>query len=385
MKKWLSIICFVVFFGIAPSAFAKLEQGSSITHVADQIFTENVTVTTQDFSSEASYNRDVVLLSGNALMNSYIEGDLLSATQEIEIRGEIEGDVRVAGGTVVLNGIIHGDLLVFGGEVRATSESVILGEAIILGGRFVHEGFIQGDTKVISGKVTLGGEFDGNIRITTQDLILGKDLILNPEKQNDYFAPREALIPVGLKGVLEYNKTSLWYKNPGFQSSASLFFGFWSILKFITSAVMIFLLYFIFKNFVENIKKQGSKKWVKSGVVGVIAFLALPTLALLLMVSLIGLPIGILLMLLFWSLLIVRISLTSFVVSKWLPGLWKKISGKEYVETQYSPLLWAIIALALLTVINYIPYIGAFVVNALSIVAFGAALIVLYKNIFRRS
>jgi len=286
---------------------------------------------------------------------------------------------------VVLNGIIHGDVLVFGGEVRATEKSAILGEAVVLGGWFVHEGIVQNDARIISGNVTLGGTFSEDLTVTTQDLILDETLVLNSEYQSSYFAPREALIPEGFEGLLEYNKTSLWYKNSDFQSSASLFFGFWALLKFVTNAVLIFLLYFIFKNFVENIKNQGSKKWLKSGVVGIIAFLALPALAILLMVSLIGLPIGVLLMLVFWSLLILRVSLASFVVSCWLPELWKKISGKEYTETQNSPVLWAIVALALLTITGYIPYVGSIIVNGITLIAFGTTLIVLYKSIFRRS
>jgi len=385
MKKWLPLVCFSVFFGIAPSVFAEIEHGNSLTHNADQIFRENVTITTQEFSSEGVYNRDVVLLAKEALMNGYIEGDLLAATQEIEIRGEVEGDVRVIGGSVLLNGIIHGDVLVFGGEVRATEDSVILGEGVVLGGRFIHEGIMQDEVKIISGKVTLGGSFSEEVTVTTQDLILNEELILNPESQNSYFAPREALTPAGLEGLFEYNKTRLWYKNADFQSSSSLFFGFWTLLKFVTNAVLIFLLYFIFKRFVESVKKLGSEKWLRSGVVGVVAFLAFPALALLLMVSLIGLPIGVLLMLIFWSLLIVRISLASFVVSYWLPGFWKKMSGREYEETQYGPVVWAIVALALLTIVGYIPYIGSIVVNVITLIALGTTLIVLYKNIFRRS
>lgn len=384
MKRLMIALCFASLFGFAQETFAKLEHGGGVNHSADQVFAENITITTQSFTSEAVYSRDLTILGGTIFMNGYVVGDLLSAAKKIEVNGEIEGDVRVLGGSVVLSGIVHGDVLVFGGEVETTERSQVLGETIILGGSLIHEGDILGETKIISGKVVLDGEFGSDLTVTTQELITQPGLVLNTQKNNLYYAPREALLTPEVAESLRYNQTSAWYKNKDFRSTASAFFGFWTLLKFITSGLLIFLMYFVFKDFIERIKQQGSEGWLKSGIVGLIAIFALPTLSILLIVSLIGLPIGILLMLLFWSLLVIRISLTSFILSVWLRRMWAHYTQKKFSETNYQAILWALIALIILSGVGYIPYVGSILVNGLTLVALGATLIIIYKSIFRR-
>lgn len=384
-KTKFFFILFAVFGLFISESFAESESGTLIKHHADLIFNENISIAAQTFETEAVYNRDLILIAEDALFNGYVEGDFLGAAKNLEIRGEIEGDLRVIGGTVVLNGYVHGDILVFGGSVTATSSSMVLGDAIVMGGKFTHDGTIQDDLQVISAVVSLGGELADDITITTQDLIVKEDVMLSESAEYKYYAPREAQIPESLQETFEYAQTSLWYRTSDFQSTASVLFGFWSLLKFFTSAVLIFLFYFVFRSFIERVKDQGSQQWLKSGIVGAIALVALPTVSLLLMVSLIGLPIGLLTLLLFWSLLILRVTLASFVISVWLPTLYKKLTKKTYRETRYGPVLWAFIGLALLIMIGYIPYIGILVVNGFSLIAFGATLIILYKSIFRRS
>ncbi len=383
--KWIyASITLCLFFGGIPLSAKTVESTGLTTHFSNSTFTKNEYVATLDFETEAIYKEDLVVIAEDVLMKGYIEGDLISAAKDIEVKGEVRGDVRILGGTVILKGKIGGDLLVFGGKVVLTSASQIEGRAIILGGTLDFDGKIKDSSRIIAGDILLRGEFRDDISITTQEMVILDESKFNREKENRYFAPRPAEIPDVLKDVFVYNQTSIWYQNSSLQERTSTLLGFWILLKFITDGLLIFLIYFLFRDFSEQVRSQGSKHWLKSCMIGAIALFTIPTIALLLIVSLIGLPIGLLLFVVLWTFLIIRIGLISFIVSVWIQKIWNKYKKREAEDNPYRIVLFSIIALALVNIVRYVPFIGALTISALSLIAFGGVLLVVYKAVFRR-
>lgn len=384
MNTWIQKSVLALLFCVGFSAYAEVETSGSIIHSADQIFRENLNIVAGSFETEAIYNRDVSILGKEIFMNGYIEGDLLVGGREVNILGEVDGDVRSIGGIVKLQGIVEGDILVFGGKVIIAEDALIYGDAILMGGELEQFGYIQGETKIISGNVLLDGEQRGDTAVTTQNMSVGENARFQEGFEYVYFAPRQTDFPEQSQGVFEYNRTNSWYNNTSLQSNTSIFFGFWSLLKFVTNSVLIFLLYFLFRGFSEKVRMKGSIHWLRGGLIGLVALFAIPTGAILLMVSLIGLPIGVILLLFFWLLLILRTGLASLILGRWVMILWNRYSQKKVKENQKNIVLWSIIALALMSAIKYIPYFGNIFISLLALISLGTALHVIYNMIINR-
>jgi hypothetical protein len=102
------------------------------------------------------------------------------------------------------------------------------------------------------------------------------------------------------------------------------------------------------------------------------------------MVSVIGLPIGGILLLLLWLLLILRSTLASFILGVWVINVLNHYRKKQVIESQFNVVISAIIALSILTLLGYLPYVGNLLVSAMSAIAIGATLIVVYKGFVRK-
>jgi len=384
MKIFLQTSLILTLIFLTSPVEAKFITANEIDHAAEEMFTENVTAATKTFNSEAIYEKDLVILAEDITLNAYGKGDLLLVGKSMIISGEISGDVRVFGGSVIIEGIISGDLLVFGGKVKIKKEAVIAGDTIAMGGEFIHEGLIIGDSKVVSGEVIFEGETRDDLVITTQKLQIMEAALVNKAAVNQYFSPKKAEGDQEVLSNFQYSQTSNWYERQSFRSGISMFFGFWSILKFVTSSILIFLSYFIFKVFIEKVRLQGSQHWVYSGLIGIASIVIIPTISLLLMVSVIGLPIGGILLLLLWLLLILRSTLASFILGVWVINVLNHYRKKQVIESQFNVVISAIIALSILTLLGYLPYVGNLLVSAMSAIAIGATLIVVYKGFVRK-
>lgn len=133
---------------------------------------------------------DLVLAGGKVQLHDSLSEDALIAGGSIFINGFTGGDVRVVGGELHLNGVINGDLNVTGGEVFIGSDAIIGGEVLLAGGkitllgrvqgsvvvasgRFDFKGTIQGDLEARGGNLQLDGRVEGKSKLAAESIRLG--------------------------------------------------------------------------------------------------------------------------------------------------------------------------------------------------------------------
>jgi hypothetical protein len=260
-----------------------------------------------------------------------VGGDLLATAGNLVIDGVINGNSRIKAGSFVLNGVAGGDL-----ECRA--------ETIDISGR-------------IEGQASLAAS--GSINIT-DNAFLRQDV--------RYWTPDKA-ISTGRntdKSKLVYDPAlklsgSHWYYS-GAQSVAGL-------LWYLGMALLvIFVLQYLFSG---SFQKAGNTAFVHTGrsfLGGLLYFVAVPLLAILCLITLIGIPIGFFLLLVYIGTLFFSGVLTALVSAHWL---------NERVGGSWKPVHIGFVALGLLILLRLIaatPFFGIVIFCILVSIAVGALL-----------
>ena len=138
------------FVGLAAVLAAPLGVWAAEFHTGDQVrltqeaaIGENVYAAGGEVVISTPVEGDLFAAGGNVRITEPVRDDLFVAGGDIEIEGAVGGDVRVAGGNVRLEGPIGGDLLVSGGNVELTEEASVAGETYAGAGRLLIAGSMQ--------------------------------------------------------------------------------------------------------------------------------------------------------------------------------------------------------------------------------------------------
>jgi cytoskeletal protein CcmA (bactofilin family) len=116
---------------------------------------------------------DVMLVGGTVDFLGDVGGSYLGAGGLQEVHGRIDGSGRVAGGTVRFGSSVGRNVTLAGGNVELLEEAVVERNAYLAGGTVDVEGQIRGDLYVGAREVLLDGTIDGDVRVEAERLSIG--------------------------------------------------------------------------------------------------------------------------------------------------------------------------------------------------------------------
>lgn len=256
---------------------------------------------------------DLIAAGGNIFMNDSIGQDLLCAGGDVFINSKIGDDIRVAGGTVKVINIVSGDAIVAGGKVFFGNRSQVCGDLIVFAGDVIMNGVVTGDVLIKGGNCTFNGKALGKSKIQSESMTLNgifegpasfaaKHINLKEkvrfhqpveywqkEDQNNW----QTYMLNDSKAVLNPDiKTASWHV-PSF--GKLLVWTIPAILLWILSAALMILLFILILKKVFNPAGYVLfNQFLRSMGAGVIYLLLTPLAGAILMITVIGIPLGIL-------------------------------------------------------------------------------------------
>ncbi|PIQ77277.1 hypothetical protein COV82_05240 [Candidatus Peregrinibacteria bacterium CG11_big_fil_rev_8_21_14_0_20_46_8] len=356
------------------TAFALMMKGNNVEIAADETIEDDLFVTAE-----------TLRILGT------VQGDVYAAGALVEVEGTISGDLYVVGGTVKVSGNIGQDILIGGGDVRI--EGATIGDSVVLA---AGNAVIPENTKINGGMIFGAGTLDLSADIT-RNLLGGAGLItLQNEVQKNvfvgvdelrvksgtniggdltYYSSREANIATGalIAGDIIYNESTL--KRGAEQRNA------WekfvdrlrgNIFAFLTALLIGSILIYIAPKHTQHIVQNFEKQPWWSLLAGLITLSIVPLASLLLFVTLIGAPLG--LIVLFF--LVLAVYLAKIYVGLVVGHI---ILGKHKKKINFYALL--AVGLLIYYVATALPYVGPFVVIFGTVAAVGALAITQYQKI----
>ncbi|MFW5879645.1 MAG: hypothetical protein ACOCUV_02350 [bacterium] len=338
---------------------------------------ENLYIGAGSTNISSEVNSELTIIGGETFVSSKVTGDVFVAGGEIEFSGQVEVDLRIIGGDVRITGDVFGDILIIGGNVYVDEQATLLNDVMLVGGDIDFQSDSNKRLKVVAGKVFVDGMISGNSEITTQSLVIGSNSDISGNFS--YYSPKKFDQQNGanITAEINYNKINTIRDTGIIKNTIVNFLNFWLLLKFITTLVLAFILVHVFKVFSVRVNNILSSSFFKSILVGLLTTFLLPIIILIFFISLVGLPIGLLLGLIFTILILIAPAVSGVFIGSWIRKIFNKTN--EYAVDFHSAALGVI----LYTILQFVPVVGGFIRFVVLIAAFGAMIRFIRKSLFR--
>ncbi len=371
MKKVL--IFLVGFFLLTTSAVsaATFKAGEYVEHKGDAI-TDDLYMAGGVVDISGNIVGDSVTAGGEVSIAGDVTGDVLSVGGVVELLSIVSDDARVAGGEVRVSGTIRDDLVVAGGYVRMLGDANVGGDVVVASGASVINGTVSGDVVVYGGEVILGGIVNGDVDLRfTEKVTLSDDVTIGGDLT--YSAREEIEIPEGafIGGEVTKVDSPLSFN----KDETRKFFNSFALVQLMMALATAVVLVLLFRKLSLRFGEDGYKHLWKNTLVGFVAMVVTPILALVLAISMIGMFAGGILFLIGTTLLVIAKAyggvLVGALLSKWT-------IKKVVVDWK-----WAILGVVALFIVKLIPFVGTLTWFVILLASFGTILMILYRGVWR--
>jgi cytoskeletal protein CcmA (bactofilin family) len=253
----------------------------------DQTVSDEIWVVANTVEADGTFGNDLFAAAGTDMsLKGLYEGNLWAAAgMTATLTGDCRRNVRLTGQTLRIDGKIAGNLMAMGNTIIIGTNTTIAGNARLIGTSVVMEGTIQGNIWINSARsVTLGGRMQGDVRVVSADIVLPATAHISG---NLSYSSSQELLPAD--GVVAGKLERITPEPPPR----------FSVDRVKTHALWFFAAFLVGVPFIATFPMTAAmasllarKSPMKCLAVGFIASFVLPVLGLMSISSLVGLPLG---------------------------------------------------------------------------------------------
>lgn len=325
---------------------------------------------------------DYSAMGGRVVVDQPVGGDVTVAGGAIDIRAPVGDDVRAAGGDVNIDSTVGGELFVTAGSITLARAAVIGRGVRLYGSDITVAGRVEGNLQATAQKITITGQVRGDVRLDAEDIELGPgariDGALRYTSSSELKQAAGATVAGGITrdaaGTPPAANQPEARRRP--QPAASGFSWLGVGMSYLALLACGAVLLLLLPTFGTQVAQRARTSPLLALALGFATVVALPFLAVLLFVTLIGIPIGIAALMLYPVLLLVGFVLGVFVVGRLLPAAIRRPA----LADAKPHLGYFALALLLVLLAGSLPYVGAFVVGIVSLLGTGALVLELYRR-----
>ncbi len=332
MNKVKFLVVFLMFFAFTSPAYAQ-----EVNH-----FTSKVD---NDVVMSKEYNASIASAGDSVNVDGIVHGFSALAGNKVSLDGETDY-CFIAGNSITLNGVVNNDAFIAGNLITASDDAVFKRDAVIGGTDIELSGNFGRNVSLYGTKVTLKNvNIAGNVRVYAESIVINKDVVIT----GTLYYPEDSKYRVNNDASIgSVQKTSAIKSEDDENYFATVSSKIWSFLglALVFAAISLF-----FPNVFNNINEKYAEFELSEAVEvftkGLVVIILVPVVAVLLIFTMIGIPLGILLFLFYG----ISIYLTS-IFTGYLIGykIWQKIFDKDA-----HILLFGIIGLFILLILQLIP------------------------------
>jgi cytoskeletal protein CcmA (bactofilin family) len=127
---------------------AQFKADKQVTISKDEVIHGNLYLAGSAVSVAGMIQGDLLAAGGNVTILGPVTQDVMVAGGTIIFDANVGGDVRIAGGNITIEGDITGDLVVAGGQIAILSGTTIRGDLVAAGGQVTNNGTVRGQTSI---------------------------------------------------------------------------------------------------------------------------------------------------------------------------------------------------------------------------------------------
>ncbi len=342
-----------------PLEAATVEAENTVTIGDEEIIEDDVYLFGNTVNIRGTIVGDAFILANNANIEGTVEGGVFVLSETLNISGDVTGTIRAAANRILFEGSTERDLVVAANaiSVGGTVGNDYLGAA----NRTVLTGIIGRDISAATNTLDLSGDVGGDIDVIVENLTIRSGAVVEGEIKyySEYEAAVEDQAAIGPL-TREDPPTERFRIRPART--------FWSFVRPILSLLVVALLMaLIFPRFTDGTAETIRKRPGASLGYGALVVFITPLISLFFLITIIGFPVSLLLMLLYIAL----ICLTRVFTGYFLAALVFNRSGRKL-----HPVWTALIGVLALGLIIMIPIVGWII--HIGAVLFGAGAVMVF-------
>jgi cytoskeletal protein CcmA (bactofilin family) len=366
-----------VLFGIVLLGLLVLASGASGTefrggdavHIGQEEILDDLFIAGGDISVRAHIIGDLFCVGAtvSAGDSAIIENSFMAAGRRVDVNGTIYNSVRAFGQDINVRGHIERNLIAIGGTLIIDNLGWIEKDLTIYGGEAIIRGRIDGGINGAVGEAVISGQIDGDVVLEADEITVLPSAIISGKLK--YESDKEAKVEEGAQIFEGVERITPDEPTEGGYSFGSFLWDAWWYLASVVVGVVLLIL---FRSFVLDTKRTMLESSLPSLGIGFLFLVCLPVAAIVLAITLLGVPLAALTVLCWIILLYVAKIFVGLAVGEWL--LTRLRGGRT--PRSFPSLL---VGLLLLTFVTLIPYIGFLIKVMIVSLGFGAFFITAYR------
>lgn len=353
MRKYIAILGFAAALLLAPFFVANavhaadFRSGNSTSVGKNEVIDSTLFIAGSNVDVAGEVNGDLFCAGNTVTVTGTVHGDVICAGQVVDIRGTVDGDVRAAGQTVTVSSKVAGNVSAAGMTVTFGADSAardvnMVGETLTFNGNASRDADLAGTAASMNGSVGRnaqvagesvalgsGAKITGNFTYTSrQDVSKANGASVGGATRHDYPKEQDRRDMDGIRN---------------FFAGLNVLF---ALAGLITALVLVALMPRLF----YSVSSQGVERPLLSAFTGLGAMVGGVILAIVLAITLIGLPLAGITFLAWIVLLVLSMPVFSFYLGRML-------LAKSTTNAFYYMLLGA----AIVFITQMIPILGGVV------------------------
>lgn len=344
-------------------------RGADAVHINDEDILDDLFIAGGDISVNAHVIGDLFAAGATISVgdSAVIENSFMAAGRKVDVNGTVVNSARAFAQDINIRGHVEGNVMGFAGTLILDNNGWVEKDVGFYGGEAILRGRIGGDVRGAMETAVISGQIDGDVYLEAEEITVLPTAIIGGKLR--YKSKQEAKVEDGAQ-IFEGIERLAPEEPQGSGYSIGSFL--WDAWWFLAAVVVGLVLLILFKPFVGEVKETLLQSSLRSLSLGFLFVVCLPVAAVVLAITLLGVPLAVLTLLGWLVLLYISKIFVALAVGEWL--LARLRGGKTSAS-----LLSLLAGLLLLTVATLIPYVGMLIRIMIASLGFGAFFITAYQ------
>jgi cytoskeletal protein CcmA (bactofilin family) len=333
----------------------------------DETIKGDIYMTGERILIEGTVDGDLFAAGKDIEINGHVTGDVITTERIVWIRGQVDGNVRSVGNTLMVTGSVGKNTSWCGETIGIDGGGKVGGTVTALGETLNVDGHVGRDLLFLGARLSVSGAVAGAIRAKGQSLTLNASAKVDGPVRFDGDNPPEVSSQAKLASPVEYHK--LHHKSRYEEGHYYVWRVIWTAAFILLGMVLVLLA----PRFGTETIRQAERYAAPIGL-GVLVFFGVPIAAIIACVTVVGIPLGLLAVALWFLMLNCAELVVGGVVGHWILG-----SGKDTWDLIGRIALGFVIVRIVYTPLERLHVIGGLVACGIWMWGMGAISLALYK------
>jgi hypothetical protein len=368
MNKWMiAALACLAFTAMAMGAGAvEIKTGQAIVIQKGQPVDDDILAAASEVAIAAPVQGDIVAAGKAIVTTGAVKDSVMLAGRRVTVAGPIGNDSWLAGETTTLDSTVADNAFLAGSEVTLSTNGGVGRDMLAAGEKIRVLGKVGRDLRVAASEAVIGGTVGRDVYAQTDSLIIQKTAVIKGNLW--YEANKKATIEPGAKIL---GKTI--HKLPPKEKAKTIF---WSPVYWVLTLLMAIVfggaLLMLFPS-----RSQATADTVRAAFgpsigIGLAALILTPALAVVLLITIIGIPIGLSLLAVYGVLLYAAWILGALALGQWILGRAGRANPARFGSM--------ILGILILAILGLIPFVGGVFKFVAALLGLGALLISWWRD-----